>query len=43
MNKQLKNCLSVGDTLMPEMHLRQTGFVNSVCEPFTKTKKELKI
>ena len=28
---------------MPEMHLKQPGFTYSVCDPFTKTKKELKI
>ena len=27
---------------MPEMHLRQPGFIYSACGPFTKTKKESK-
>ena len=26
---------------MPEMHLRQRGFVNSACGPFTKNKERI--
>ena len=28
-----------GDKFMPEMHLRQSGFTNSACKPFTKNKE----
>ena len=28
--------LLTGDKLMPELHLKQSGFTCSVCEPFTK-------
>ena len=27
---------------MPEMHLKQTGFTNSTCGPFTKNKEKIK-
>ena len=27
---------------MPEMHLRQPGFTNSACGPFTKSKERIK-
>ena len=29
--------------LMPEMHLRQPGFVYSACRPFTKNRQNTKI
>ena len=31
----------VGDTFMPEMHLRQPGFTYSACGPFTKSKERI--
>ena len=31
----------VGDSFMPEIHLKQTGFTYSVCRPFTKNKKRI--
>ena len=33
--------MRTGDKFMPEMHLRQTGFTYSVCEPFTKSKERI--
>ena len=30
------------NNLMPEMHLRQPGFTNSACGPFTKSKERIK-
>ena len=41
MNEIVKNILFAGDKFMPEMHLRQPGFIYSACGPFTK-KKEYK-
>ena len=31
----------VGDTFMPEMHLKQPGFTYSACGPFTKNKERI--
>ena len=33
--------LLVGDTFMPEMHLKQPGFTYSACGPFTKNKERI--
>ena len=41
MNKIVRFLLS-GDRLMPEMHLRQSGFTYSACGLFTKNKKSIK-
>ena len=41
MNKIMDISLLVGDTFMPEMHLRQPGFTCSACGPFTKNKKKI--
>ena len=30
--------LLAGDKFIPEMHLKQLGFTNSACGPFTKNK-----
>ena len=30
-----------GDTFMPEMHLKQSGFTYGVCCPFTKNKERI--
>ena len=42
MNGIVNNFLLAGDRFMPQMHLRQPGFMYSACGPFTKTKKEYK-
>ena len=30
-----------GDKFMPEMHLRQVGFISSACGSFTKNKQRI--
>ena len=39
MNNVINKFLSAGDKFMPEMHLRQPGFVYSACGPFTRHKE----
>ena len=41
MNQILNKFLLVGDTFMPEMHLKQPGFTYSACGPFTKNKERI--
>ena len=41
MNEIINKFLLVGDKFMPEMHLRQPGFTNSACAPFTKNKERI--
>ena len=41
MNDIINKFLLVGDTFMPEMHLRQPGFTYSACGPFTKNKERI--
>ena len=43
MNEIVDKFLLVGDKFMPEMHLRQPGFIYSACGPFTKKKVKLAI
>ena len=39
---QIANKFSLaGDTVMPEMHLKQPGFTYSACGPFTKNKQRI--
>ena len=33
--------LLTGDKFMPEMHLRQPGFISGACGPFTKNKQRI--
>ena len=42
MNKVINKFLLVGDTFMPEMHLRQPQFAYSACGPFTRHKERIK-
>ena len=42
MNKTVNKFLLVGDTFMPEMHLKQPGFTYSASGPFTKNKERIK-
>ena len=42
MNNITNKFLLAGDTLMPEMHLRQPQFVYSACGPFTRYKERIK-
>ena len=41
MNEIVNKILIVGDKFMPEMHLKQSGFTQSACGPFTKNKKRI--
>ena len=41
MNEIVNTFLSAGDTSMPEMHLKQSGFTYSACGPFTKNKERI--
>ena len=38
MNEIVNNFLMVGDKFMPEMHLKQPGFIYNACGPFPKNK-----
>ena len=40
MNKIVSKFLLGGDKFIPEMHLKQPGFTDSACGPFTKIKKD---
>ena len=42
MNEIVNNFLLAGEKILPEMHLRQSGFTYCACGPFTKTNKEYK-
>ena len=39
MNEIVNTFLLVGDKFMPEMHLKQPGFIYSACGPFTRSKE----
>ena len=41
MNEIVNKLLLAGDKFMPEMHLKQPGFIYSACSPFTKNKKRI--
>ena len=41
MNQIVNNILLAGDKFMPEMYLKQLGFTNSACGPFTKNKQRI--
>ena len=41
MNEIVNKFLLAGDKFMPEMHLRQSGFTYSACEPFIKNKQRI--
>ena len=42
MNEIINKFLLVGDKFMPEMHLKQPGFMYSACGPFTKHPERIK-
>ena len=42
MNNIIDKFLFAGDKFMPEMHLRQPGFVYSACGSFTRHKERIK-
>ena len=33
--------LPAGDKFMPELHLKQSGFTYSACDPFTRKKERI--
>ena len=41
MNEIVNKFLLAGDSLMPEVHLRQPGFTYSACGSFTKYKERI--
>ena len=41
MNEMVNEYLLAGDKFMPEMHLNQSGFTYSACEPVTKNKERI--
>ena len=41
MNENVNKYLLVGDKFMPEMHLKQPGFTQSACRPFTRNKETI--
>ena len=41
MNEIINKFLPVGDKFMPEIRLRQPGFIYSACGPFTKNKERI--
>ena len=42
MNAIVYKLLLPGGTCMPDMHLKQSGFIYSACGPFTKNKEQIK-
>ena len=42
MNEIMNKCLLVGDKFMPELPLKQHGFIYSACGPFTRNKERIK-
>ena len=42
MNALVNKILLAGDKVMPDMHLKQSGFTYSAQGPFTKQKKKIK-
>ena len=41
MNEIVNKFSLVGNKFMPYMHLKQSGFTNSACGPFTKNKERI--
>ena len=41
MNEIVNKFLLAGDKCMPEMHLKQPGFIYRACEPFIKNKERI--
>ena len=41
MNEIVNKFLLVGDKYMPEIHLKQPGFTDSTCGPFTRNKERI--
>ena len=41
MNKIINKFLLTEDKLMPELHLKQSGFTYSACGPFTEQREKI--
>ena len=41
MNEIVNKFLLAGDKFMPEIHLKEPGFTDSACGPFTKNKQRI--
>ena len=41
MNEIVNRFFLAGNEFIPEMHLRQSGFICSACGPFTKNKERI--
>ena len=41
MNDIINKFLLAGNKFIPEMHLKQRGFIYSACGPFTKNKERI--
>ena len=41
MNEVMNKFLLVGDKLMPDVHLKQPGFIYNACGPFIKNKERV--
>ena len=41
MNEIVNKFLLAGEKFMPEMHLKQLGFTDSACGPFTRNKERI--
>ena len=41
MNKTINKFLLTEDKFMPELHLKQLGFIDSACRPFTKHRERI--
>ena len=41
MNETVNTFLLVGDTFLPEMHLKQPGFTYSACGSFTRNEERI--
>ena len=42
MNDIINKFLFAGDKFLPEMNLKQPGFIDSACGPFTKNKERIR-
>ena len=42
MNEIVNKFSLAGDKFMPELHLKQPGFIYSACGPFNRNKKRIK-
>ena len=41
MNKVINKFILTGDNIMPDLHLKQSGFTYGACGPFTKHRERI--